>query len=120
MRRAPADAIRTSPELALVAHISPPVLKRAVPVALEPLDPFAEPEPSQGASIELASGRLVVVVYGLQTEHLSLHAVWPDAAQAVDDFLRESRLDQSSIEWVDPRLPAELFADQGRMLTTRG
>lgn len=120
MRRAAADAIRTPPELALIAHVSRPTLQRAVPVDLEPLDPFAEPEPSQGASIELASGRLVVVIYGLETEHLSLHAVWPDAAKAVDDFLRESRLDQSSIEWTDPRLPPELFAEQRHVLTTRG
>jgi hypothetical protein len=120
MRRAAADAIRTPPELALIAHVPRPALKRAVPVVLEQLDPFSEPEPSQGASIELASGRLVVVIYGLQTERLSLHVVWPDAAQAVDDFLRESRLDQSAIEWSDPRLPAELFAEQRHTLTTRG
>ena len=57
MRRAAADAIRNPPDLALIAHVPAPTLRRAIPVALEKLGPFTEPEPSEGATIELASGR---------------------------------------------------------------
>jgi hypothetical protein len=118
MRRAAADAIRTPPELAMIARVPHQVLKRAIPVSLEALDPFSEPEPSEGATIQLASGRHVIVIYGLHTERLSVHTAWPEAPLAVADFLREAALDESSIEWLDPRLATLVLGDPGRALAT--
>jgi hypothetical protein len=114
MRRAAGNAIRTPPDLVLIAHVPFPVLQRAVPVVLAPLDPFSEPEPSTGATIELASGRHVIVIYGLETERLSLHAAWPEAPQSVADFLREAALGAFAIEWVDPRIssPTPVLASE--------
>jgi len=116
MRRAAADAIRNPPDLALIAHVPTATLRRAVPVALEKLGPFTEPEPSEGATIELASGRYVVVIYGLVTERLYIHAANPDGVAAVVDFLRESKIGEASIEWLDPRFSA-VTAAAGPQLT---
>jgi hypothetical protein len=99
MRRAPADAIQTAPELVLIAHVPAAAIAKAVPIELEPLDAFSEPEPSTGATIELASGRLVVVIYGAVTERISLHAAGADADDAVDDFLQESGIAAEAVEW---------------------
>jgi len=116
MRHAASDAIRTPPDLALIARVPSAELKPAVPVALDALDPFSEPEPSEGATIELASGRHVIVIYGLQTKRLSVHAAWPEAPSAVSDFLHESALQASAIEWLDPRLSALLPGEPKRRL----
>lgn len=110
MRGAAADAVRNPPDLALIAHVPRATLRRAIPVALEKLGPFTEPEPSEGATIELASGRHVVVIYGLTTERLYVHAANPDGVAAVVDFLRESRIGEASIEWLDPRFAAATAA----------
>jgi hypothetical protein len=118
MRRAAADAVRTPPDLALIAHVPAATLRRAIPVALEALDPFSEPEPSEGATIELASGRHVIIVYGLETERLCVHAAKPDGPSAVADFLRESKIGEASIEWLDPRFSAAI-AEQHRALAPR-
>jgi hypothetical protein len=116
MRHAASDAIGTSPDLALIARVPSSVLKQAVPVALEALDPFSEAEPSAGATIELASGRHVIVIYGFETKRLSVHAAWPEAPSAVSDFLRESALQESAIEWLDPRLSALVPGEPKRHL----
>src|SRR2546423_12510339 len=100
MRRAAADAIRNPPELALIAHVPAATLRRAIPVTLEKLGPFTEPEPSEGATIELASGRHVMVIFGLTTERLYIHAANPDGVAAVADFLRESKIGEASSEWL--------------------
>jgi len=115
MRRAAPDAIPNPPDLALIAHVPAATLRRAIPVTLERLDPFAEPEPSEGAAIELASGRYVMAIYGLVTERLYIHAANPDGVEAVADFLRESKIGEASIEWLDPRFAA-VTADAGQQL----
>jgi hypothetical protein len=107
MRVALPTAIDSPPELALIVQVPASDLQRVLPVALEPLDSFAEAEPSRGATIELASGRHVVAVYGLVTERLFVHTAAADAQVAVDDFLRETRLPASSIAW---RLPARALS----------
>lgn len=99
MRRAPADAIRSTPELVLIAYVPAAMLDVVIPVELESLDTFAEPEPSTGATIQLESGRHVIVIYGTVTERLSVHAAGKDADDAVDDFLHESGLAAGAIEW---------------------
>jgi hypothetical protein len=119
MRSAASDAMRTAPELALIAHVSPPVLERAIPVDLQTIDAFSEPEPSEGAMIELLSGRHIVVIYGLSTERLYVHATWPDAPKTISDFLRESTLNHSDIEWIDPRLSTLLQAVPSEVLAGR-
>jgi hypothetical protein len=119
MRRAAPDAVRTPPELALIARVSPRMLKRQIPIALVALDPFSEPEPSEGAAIELASGRHVIVVYGLQTERLYVHAAWPEALQSVADFLREAAIDRDSVEWADSRLSSLKLTEHNEALLTR-
>jgi hypothetical protein len=100
----------------LTARVSSSVSKQAVPVTLDALDPFSEPEPSEGATIELASGRHVIVIYGLQTKRLSVHAAWPEAPSAVGDFLRESALQESAIEWLVPRLSTLFPGEPKRQL----
>ena len=102
--------------IALIAHVPAATLRRAIPIALEKLGPFTEPEPSEGATIELASGRHVVVIFGLVTERLYVHAANPDGVAAVADFLRESRIGEASIEWLDPRFAA-VTAAAGQQLT---
>jgi len=102
MRRAASNAMRSTPELALIARVPESTIGSVVPVPLEALDSFAEPEPSKGATIELASGRLVVVIHGLVTGRLSVHATSADADEAVDDFLRESGIPHDAIEWRRP------------------
>jgi len=116
MRRAAVDAIRNPPDLALIAHVPAATLRRAIPIALEKLGPFTEPEPSEGATIELASGRYVAVIFGLVTERLYVHAANPDGVVAVADFLRESKIGEASIEWLDPRFSA-VTAAAGQQLT---
>jgi hypothetical protein len=106
MRRAAADAIRNPPNLALIAHVPAATLRRAIPIPLQKLGPFTEPEPSEGATIELASGRYVGVIFGLMTERLYVHAANPEGVEAVADFLRESKIGEASIEWLDPRFSA--------------
>jgi len=110
MRRAAADAIRNPPDLALIARVPAATVRRAIPIALEKLGPFTEPEPSEGATIELASGRHVMVIFGLITERLYIHAANPDGVAAVADFLRESKIGEASIEWLDPRFSAATAA----------
>ena len=102
MRRASANAIRTAPELVLIARVPQSTIESIVPVPLDSLDAFAEPEPSQGATVELASGRLVVVIHGLMTGRLSVHATPADGNDAVEDFLRESGMPHEAIEWRRP------------------
>lgn len=119
MRRAAADAVRNPPDLALIAHVPAATLRRAIPVTLERLDPFAEPEPSEGATIELASGRHVIVIYGLVTERLYLHAANPEGPAAVADFLRESRIGEASIEWLDPHFSAATAAAAHQLAPAR-
>jgi hypothetical protein len=116
MRRAAANAIRNPPALALIAHVPVATLRRAIPVALEKLGPFTEPEPSEGATIELASGRYVGIIFGLVTERLSIYAANPDGVAAVADFLRESKIGEASIEWMDPRFSGAIAA-AGQPLT---
>jgi hypothetical protein len=119
MRRAAPNAIATPPELALIAHLPAAKLKQTIPVELEPVDPFAEPEPSEGAAIELATGRYVVVFFGLETERLSVHAAWPEAPESITDFLRESRLDPAAVEWMDPRIALVIGSEQNHAVGTR-
>ena len=119
MRRAAADAIRNPPDLALIAHVPSATLRRAVPIALEELGPFTEPEPSEGATVELASGRCVVVIYGLVTERLYIHAANPEGGAAVADFLRESKIGEASIEWLDPRFSAATAAGAQPLVPAR-
>jgi len=116
MRRAAADAIRNPPDLALIAHVPAATLRRAIPIDLEKLGPFTEPEPSEGATIELASGRYVAVIFGLITERLYIHAANPGEVAAVADFLRESKIGEASIEWLDPRF-SDVTASAGQQLT---
>ena len=66
------------------------------------LDSFAEAEPSRGATIKLASGRHVVVIDGEVTERLSLHVPADEAEDAIEDFLSEARLDETSVIWRRP------------------
>ena len=98
MRAAAATAMSSTPELELVVLLSPSELAKAVPVDLEPLDAFAEPEPSRGATVRLESGRYVVVIYGEVTKRLSVHA-GRDAEQAVADFVQEAKIHESAIVW---------------------
>ena len=102
MRRATTNAMSTAPELVLVARVPQSTIESIVPVPLESLDSFAEPEPSKGATIELASGRFVVVIHGLTTGRLSVHATPSDGDEAVEDFLRESGMPHEAIEWRRP------------------
>lgn len=99
MRRAASNAMRSTPELMLIARLPESTIDFVVPVPLEALDSFAEPEPSKGATIELASGRLVVVIHGLVTGRLAIHA---QPSDAVEDFLRESDIPNDAIEWRRP------------------
>jgi len=119
MRRAASDAITTAPVLALIAYLPASMLRRTIPVELEEVDPFAEPEPSEGATIELASGRYVIVIFGRETERLSVHAAWPEAPESIADFLRESGLDAAAVEWMEPRVAAVLGSEQNHALATR-
>jgi hypothetical protein len=88
----------STPELVLVVQLSPSDLATAVPVPLQPLDPFAEPEPSRGATVQLHSGRYVVLIYGDVTNRLSVHA-GSDATTAVADFLQEAKIPRAAIVW---------------------
>jgi hypothetical protein len=107
MRAAGNTAMRSTPELALVVHVPASEIGRVVPVPLERLDPFTEPEPSRGATIELANGRQLVVIYGEVTGRLSVHAGL-DSQEAIDDFLRETHLPDSAVIWRRPRVRIEV------------
>jgi CDP-paratose 2-epimerase len=120
MRAASATAMRVAPELALVVRVPPTELASIIPVSLVPADPFSEPEPSRGATIELASGRYVVVMYGEVTGTLSVHAVPADASDAIDDFLTETELDPSAIVWRRTRKRAKLASGDDYVLITGG
>ncbi len=100
MRIASANATRVVPELVAILRVPASRLREAVPVPLQPLDPFAEAEPSIGATIQLENDRHVVVIYGLETQQLLLHAEPAVARQAIDDFLAESGLNETAIEWI--------------------
>lgn len=99
MHVASPNSTRVPPELVAILRVPASRLREVVPVSLEPLDPFAEAEPSTGATIQLESGRHVVVIYGLETHQLQLHADPAVALEALDEFLEESGLDPTTVEW---------------------
>ncbi|HEY0144382.1 MAG TPA: hypothetical protein VGF48_26095 [Thermoanaerobaculia bacterium] len=101
MRTADKTAIRSAIDVAAVVRLTQDELAKAIPVMLRPLDAFAEPEPSRGATIELASGRHVVVIYGEVTGRLSVHTA-SDDPEAVDDFLTETGISAAAVEWRRP------------------
>lgn len=100
MRSAPPNATRVAPELVAILRVPVSRLREIIPVPLQPLDSFTEPEPSRGATIRLETGRHIVVIYGDETQQLQIHAEPADVHDVVDDFLTETGLDASAIEWL--------------------
>jgi hypothetical protein len=100
MRAAPGTATRVEPELVAILRVPAARLRDVVPVPLAALDSFTEPEPSTGATIRLETGRHIVLIYGLETQQLQIHAQPADICEVVDDFLRETGLDATAIEWL--------------------
>lgn len=99
MRPAAPTALKVPPEVALVVRVPAAALASVIPLPLLPLDSFAEPEPSAGATIQLESGRYLVAIYGQVTERLSIHVSPSEADETIEDFLNETRLDPSAIVW---------------------
>jgi hypothetical protein len=70
------------------------------PVTMEEMDPFSEPEPSQGALVRLEDGRCVVVIYGKETGTLKvLVPEGADPTEEISAFLAEVPISSRAITW---------------------
>jgi hypothetical protein len=97
------DSLKQAADVAFMAQVSEADLRRILPFRLTPLESFTEPEPSEGSSVRLPSGRFVVAIYGSVTHTLSIYAsLDADGVAAAAEFLHEAKLDRDAIQWVRP------------------
>ena len=100
MRLADRNELKVEAFPVLLADVPEQKLPELLPIELEELDPFAEPEPSVGALLQLVSGWYVVVVYGKVTSTMKvLIPEGTDPARGIDAVLDEIPLPPSSIRW---------------------
>jgi hypothetical protein len=82
------------------AHLSENQVSRLVPVEMVQLDALAEAEPSLGALLRLETGQYAVVVYGTETQTLSLRLPEDEVSRkAIETALTEIRIPAAAISW---------------------
>lgn len=107
MHTAPAEALAADVRPALIARIAPAELERLFPIQFIDLDPLAAAEPSRGALLRLASGRMVVVEYGTVTSRLTVSVpTYANIAETLIDLVSEAPIDMDAIEWITEHIEA--------------
>lgn len=100
MRRAEPNELQENALPGLVLTLSHSRRQELFPVPFEPMDPFSEPEPSDGALVQLESGLHIVVVYGTVTHRTTLFfPVSADLNIALQRVFTEIAIQPSEILW---------------------
>jgi len=96
-------------------------MARHFPVAFDEMDTFSEPEPSEGALVQLESGPFAVVVWGKSTGRLTVSLPEKaDAGKVIPALLEEARLPAGAITWrADQASPARARVSLARVLRGR-
>ncbi|HYI10264.1 MAG TPA: hypothetical protein VEK57_14485 [Thermoanaerobaculia bacterium] len=116
MNTAPAEALVADVRPSLIVRIPPDELERLFPVPFVDLDPLAAAEPSRGALLRLASGRMVVIEYGLVTSRLTVSVpTQANIAETLVDLLREAQIDMDAVVWITDEIevPAANVGTEG-------
>lgn len=109
MRTANPNELNESAFPVITARLSEVELTKWFPVSFQEIsDPWAAPEPSKGALVELQSGEYVVLDYGMDSGQLTVRIpAGLDASLCLESLLREVPLPRSRILWRrgDAQLP---------------
>jgi hypothetical protein len=100
MRRAEPHELNAKVVPVLAATLSKKDLQRLFPVRFDEVDSFSEPEPSEGALVQLESGPLAVVMWGRSTGNLTVSL--PEAAdrpKVIRALLSEVSFPLKAITW---------------------
>ena len=100
MRRADSNELREDANPALVLNLSEARRQELFPVPFEPMDPFSEAEPSEGALVQLNDGLHVVVIHGTITHRVTLSLpASADVRRAIRTVFAEVPIHESEIVW---------------------
>jgi hypothetical protein len=118
MKTAPAEALVDDVRPSLIVRMRPDELNRLFPIQLVDLDPLAAPEPSRGALLRLASGRMVVIEYGMVTSRLTVSVpTYANIAETLLDLMNEAQIDMDAVEWItdEIEMPASVGTQGAEM-----
>lgn len=100
MRRAEPSELNAKVVPVLAATLSKKDVERLFPIRFDDMDPFSEPEPSQGALVQLKSGPFAVVVWGKSTGNLTVSLPEKaDTGKVIAALLAEAPLSSKAITW---------------------
>lgn len=100
MKRAQPHELQEDAIPGLVLSLSEARLRELFPVPFAQMDPYSEPEPSDGALVQLESGLHVVVVRGTITHRVTLS--FPASAnlsRALESVFAEVSIRPAEIVW---------------------
>lgn len=98
MRRVHPHELQEDAVPALVLSLTETRVGELFPVSFEPMDPFSEPEPSEGALVQLDDGHLVVVVHGTVTHRVTL-SVPVSATTSLQTVFAQIPIRLSEVVW---------------------
>ena len=101
MRAARPDELKEMAFPVMTARLSETELTQWFPVSFEEInDPWAAPEPSEGALVKLDAGEYVVLDYGRDSKQLIVRIpANVDASRFLASFFREVPLPRSRVLW---------------------
>ena len=100
MRRAEPHELNARAVPVLVATLSKKEVGKLFPVRFDDMDPFSEPEPSQGALVQLESGPFAVIVWGKSTGNLTVSLPEKaDTRKVIEALLAEAPVSAKAITW---------------------
>jgi hypothetical protein len=109
MRRAKPDELKEQAFPVMTARLSEAELGKWFPVAFDEInDPWAAPEPSLGALVNLDAGEYVVLDYGRESNQLIVRIpAILDATSFLESFFTEIPMPRARVLWrrADARLP---------------
>ncbi len=112
MHTEPAEALVNDVRPSLIVRMTPVELEHLFPIEFVDLDPLAAAEPSRGALLRLASGRLVVIEYGLVTSRLTVSVpAYVNIAETLLDLMNEAQIDMDAVEWITDEIELPVGAD---------
>src|SRR4029079_5751862 len=123
MRRARPAELKDAAFPVMTARLSEAELGKWFPVAFDEIsDPWAAPEPSMCALVQLDAGEYVVLDYGKESNQLIVRIPSSlDATSFLASFFREVPLPRTRVLWrrAGVRLPRASAAKQVRIGTSR-
>lgn len=124
MRAAKPDELRENAFPVMTARISEAELERWFPVPFQEItDPWAAPEPSRGALIELNTGDYVVLYWGRDSQELTVRIpAGLDPSAFLASFFSEVSVPRSRVSWRRPgtRLPRHIAAKDVSIAVSSG